>query len=242
LYATSNGFVVPKRTAGSSTIHNYNSVHGVTSMTSGIRYSLFLCQTITDEEENDEEQHANEEVELGTNLKEQVLNEFDFFESAVALLKGMDDEEMLSFVEQYQTWFESSSSSSSSSPYPSLAVEIVSKVHMIRPIVFAEASSIKRVVDLQSLVQDVRKQLVFFMKILHEKYQCETSILIENSVSEYISFLRLAGSTCVTASEQRIEPSLIVDLVWHVHMQLFRGSVYCADSIRIGGRIVDHNF
>ena len=51
-------------------------------MTSGIRYSLFLCQTITDEEDNDDEQHANEDVELGTNLKEQVLKEFDFFESA----------------------------------------------------------------------------------------------------------------------------------------------------------------
>jgi large subunit ribosomal protein L40e len=156
VYATSNGFVVPKRTAGSSTIHNYKSVHGVTSMTSGIRYSLFLCQTIPDDEENEEDQQhvKNEEVELRTNLKEQVMNEFDFFESAVALLKGMNDEEILLVVEQYQTWFESSPSSSSS---PSLAVEIVSKVHMIRPIVFAKASSIKRVVNLQSLVQDVRK-------------------------------------------------------------------------------------
>ena len=83
-YATSNGFVVPKRTAGSSTIHNYKSVHGVTSMTGGIRYSLFLCQTIPDDEEHEEEQQhvKNEEVELGTNLKEQVLKEFDFFESA----------------------------------------------------------------------------------------------------------------------------------------------------------------
>ena len=242
LYATSNGFVVPKRTAGSYTIHNYKSVHGVTSMTSGIRYSLFLCQTIAEETEKNEEeqQHVNEEVELGTNLKEQVLNEFDCFESAVALLKDMDDEEIFLVVEKYQTWFESSSSS-----YPSLAVEIVSKVHMIRPLVFAKASSIKHVVNLQSLVQDVRKQQVFMEKILDEKYQCETGIIlhsIENNVSEYISFLRLAGSTCVTDTQQRIEPSLIVDLVWHIHMQLFRGSVYCADSIRIGGRMIDHEF
>ena len=53
-------------------------------MTGGIRYSLFLCQTIPDDEEHEEEQQhvKNEEVELGTNLKEQVLKEFDFFESA----------------------------------------------------------------------------------------------------------------------------------------------------------------
>ena len=125
-------------------------------MTSGIRYSLFLCQTIPDDEENEEDQQhvKNEEVELRTNLKEQVMNEFDFFESAVALLKGMNDEEILLVVEQYQTWFESSPSLLSS---PSLAVEIVSKVHMIRPIVFAKALSSKRVVNLQSLVKDVRK-------------------------------------------------------------------------------------
>ena len=77
------------------------------------------------------------------------------------------------------------------------------------------------------------------------KYQYDkTGILhsIDNSVSEYIRFLRLAGSTCVTGTQPQIEPSLIVDLIWHVHMQLFRGSVYCADSIRIGGRIIDHEF
>ena len=53
-------------------------------MTGGIRYSLFLCQTIPDDEEHEEEQQhvKKEEVELGTNLKEQVLKEFDFFESA----------------------------------------------------------------------------------------------------------------------------------------------------------------
>ena len=207
-------------------------------------YSRFTMHSVDEETEKNEEeqQHVNEEVELGTNLKEQVLNEFDCFESAVALLKDMDDEEILFVVEQYQTWFESSSSSL----YPSLAVEIVSKVHMIRPLVFAKASSIKHVVNLQSLVQDVRKQQVFMEKICYEKYQCETGIIhsIENSVSEYIHFLRRAGSTCVTdtCTQQRIEPSLIVDLVWHSHMQLFRGSVYCADSIRIGGRIVDHEF
>ena len=66
----------------------------------------------------------------------------------------MNNEEILLVVKQYQTWFESSPSLLSS---PSLAVEIVSKVHMIRPIVFAKALSSKRVVNLQSLVKDVRK-------------------------------------------------------------------------------------
>ena len=128
-----------------------------------------------------------------------------------------------------------------STAYPSLAVEIVSKVHMLRPLVFATASSTKRVAatSVQHLVVDVRKQQLFMEKILGSK--CLGGALnMESTVIEYLAFLRQAGSVCGGHSEELMEPSLVVDVVWHVHMQMFRGSAYGGDSIRIAGRLVDH--
>jgi predicted 2-oxoglutarate/Fe(II)-dependent dioxygenase YbiX len=43
VYATDNGFVIPSRPAGSATIHTNQIVHGVSTLTIGVRYSLFLC-------------------------------------------------------------------------------------------------------------------------------------------------------------------------------------------------------
>ena len=246
VFATSAGFVVPKRTAGSFTIHNYKSVHGVTSMTSGVRYSLFLCKTVVEEEEEARcDAIFNEEVELVARLTQHVLQEFDFFARAVVLLQQMNDDGLASIVEnEYQTWFETDGKVNKHTSYPSLAVEIVSKVHMLRPLVFATASSTKRVAatSVQHLVVDVRKQQLFMEKVLGSKCLGKTLDVESSPVYEYLTFLREAGSNCGGHSEELMEPSLVVDVVWHVHMQMFRGSVYGADSIRIAGRFVDHEF
>ena len=69
--------------------------------------------------------------------------------------------------------------------------------------------------------------------------------MIETSIQEYLQFLRHAGGrgrTCFNMKEEeKMEdmepPSLIVDAIWHVHMQL---SDYCCDSVRLAGRIVGH--
>ena len=258
LFATSNGFIVPSRIAGSYTIHNYKSVHGVTALTSGIRYSLFLCQTIATKEEEKEEENEEEneeEIDLVSNLTQQVFNEFVFFKNAVALLKNMNDNEILSVIQnEYQIWFErkgkeedqkdQKNQKDQNSNYPSIVVEIIAKVHMIRPLVFAKASLMKCIVIGTNFVQDVRKFQTFMEKILEKYHDGEMNtcnvLIVQKSVCEYIQFLRVAGSMCGT--NHIVEPSLIVDLVWHVHMQLFRGNVYCADSIRITGGIVNHEF
>jgi len=245
VFATSTGFVVPKRTAGSFTIHNYKSVHGVTSMTSGARYSLFLCKTTTVVEEAEESRHeAKEEGELVARLTQHVLQELDFCARAVALLQQMNDDGLALIVKnEYQAWFETDGKVEEHTAYPSLAVEIVSKVHMLRPLLFATALSTKRVAatSVQHLVRDVRKQQLFMDKVLGCK--CLGGDLdVESTVLEYLAFLREVGSACGGQLEEAMEPSLVVDVVWHVHMQLFRGSVYGGDSIRIAGRLVDHEF
>ena len=42
IYATQDGFIAPPRTPGSYTIHDCHVPHGVTALTRGLRYSLFL--------------------------------------------------------------------------------------------------------------------------------------------------------------------------------------------------------
>ena len=258
LFATSKGFVAPKRTPGSYTIHNHKSVHGVTSITRGTRYSLFLCQTkieLEDDSMNDEEN-----VQLMSTLKNQMFEEKEFFERALRLSQNMDDEEIALIIEsEYKPWFKNHSSATSLGTtcihYPSEAVEIISKVHMLRPLVYAKAISTKDVESNSSttnnLLQDVRKQQNFMSKILshHCRNEFENEDMIETSVQEYIQFLRHAGGRgrkCTNMKEEEDDegedlepPSLMVDAIWHAHMQL---SDYCCDSIRLAGRIVDHDF
>ena len=45
VFATSSGFEMPRRPAGTACTHTFEVVHGVTAMESGTRYSLFLCNT-----------------------------------------------------------------------------------------------------------------------------------------------------------------------------------------------------
>jgi predicted 2-oxoglutarate/Fe(II)-dependent dioxygenase YbiX len=45
VFATKDGFVVPRRPAGSAFIHTSQVVHGFTALENGTRYSLFLCAT-----------------------------------------------------------------------------------------------------------------------------------------------------------------------------------------------------
>ena len=138
--------------------------------------------------------------------------------------------------------------------YPSKAVEIISKIHMLRPLVYAKAISTKNVESnsaaTNNLLQDVRKQQHFMSEILSRHCRTlmfENEDMIETSIQEYIQFLKQAGGRGRTCSnmkeEEKMEdfepPSLIVDAIWHVHMQL---SDYCCDSVRLAGRIVDHDF
>ena len=257
VFATSKGFITPRRVQGSYTIHNHKTVHGVTSITSGVRYGLFLCQTKI--ELDDDSMNDDENVQLTSALKKQMFEEKKFFESAIHLLHNMNDEEIAFVIErEYKPWFKKYSSTMDSLGvtcihYPSDAVEIISKVHMLRPLVYAKAISTKNVESntTNNLLQDVRKQQNFMSKILN--HQCrnefENEDMIETSVQEYLDFLRHAGGRgkkCTNMSEEDAEeeedlepPSLFVDAIWHAHMQL---SDYCCDSVRISGSVVDHKF
>ena len=257
LFATSKGFISPRRVQGSYTIHNHKTVHGVTSITSGVRYGLFLCQTKI--ELDDDSMNDDENVQLISTLKKKMFAEREFFERAICLLQNMNDEEIAFIIErEYKPWFKKYSSAMDSLTcihYPSDAVEIISKVHMLRPLVYAKAISTKNVESntTNNILQDVRKQQNFMSKILshHCCHKFENEDMIETSVREYLRFLSHAGGRgkkCtntwvgegVEEEEEDLEPpSLFVDAIWHAHMQL---SDYCCDSVRISGSVVDHKF
>ena len=262
LFATSKGFISPRRVQGSYTIHNHKTVHGVTSITSGVRYGLFLCQTKI--ELDDDSMNDDENVQLISTLKKKMFAEKKFFERAIHLLQNMNDKEIAFIIErEYKPWFKKYSSAMDSLGvtcihYPSDAVEIISKAHMLRPLVYAKAISTKNVESntTNNLLQDVRKQQNFMSKILnhHCRNEFENEDMIETSVQEYLDFLRHAGGRgkkCTNMREvvkenEEVEkeedlepPSLFVDAIWHAHMQL---SNYCCDSVRISGSVVDHKF
>ena len=257
VFATSKGFITPRRVQGSYTIHNHKTVHGVTSITSGVRYGLFLCQTKI--ELDDDSMNDDENVQLISTLKKKMFAEREFFERAICLLQNMNDEEIAFIIErEYKPWFKKYSSAMDSLTcihYPSDAVEVISKVHMLRPLVYAKAISTKNVESntTNNLLQDVRKQQNFMSKILshHCRSEFENEDMIETSVQEYLDFLRHAGGRerkCRNMREEEEKeeeeedlepPSLFVDAIWHAHMQL---SDYCCDSVRISGSVVDHKF
>jgi len=227
----------------------------VTSITSGVRYGLFLCQTKIESDDDDETVH------LISTLSTKMFEEKNFFERAIHLLQNMNDKEIAFIIErEYKPWFKKYSSAMDSLGvtcihYPSDAVEIISKAHMLRPLVYAKAISTKNVESntTNNILQDVRKQQNFMSKILshHCCHKFENEDMIETSVREYLRFLSHAGgrgkkctNTWVGEGEEEEEedlepPSLFVDAIWHAHMQL---SDYCCDSVRISGSVVDHKF
>ena len=58
---------------------------------------------------------------------------------------------------------------------------------------------------------------------------------MESSVGEYLSFLARVG----LANGAPLVPTLMVDLVWHVHQQ--HPGRYNEDCLRVAGRLVDHD-
>ena len=93
--------------------------------------------------------------------------------------------------------------------------------------------------DVESLVAAVRRQQDFMSKIIAGRDIFATADGVAESVPEYIQFLRCVGK----AEGAPLVPSLMVDLVWHVHQQSpgGAGGRYGVDCLRIAGRLVDHD-
>ena len=87
-FATAGGFVQPARPRGTATTHANSLVHGVSTLTHGVRYGLFLCDT------------KGGGVDLGY-LAAASRAQFGFFERALALLDAATDDELERAVREY---------------------------------------------------------------------------------------------------------------------------------------------
>ncbi len=87
-FATVDGFVQPARPRGSATTHVNSLVHGMSALTLGVRYGLFLCDT------------KGRGVDLSyRNAASRA--QFDFFEQALALLAAATDAELQRIGHEY---------------------------------------------------------------------------------------------------------------------------------------------
>ena len=69
--------------------------------------------------------------------------------------------------------------------------------------------------------------------ILSQRAILETRSAVEAAVSDYILFLSSMRHS------DALEPSSLVDLVWHTHQQMT--DRYHQDCLRIAGRLIDHD-
>jgi hypothetical protein len=128
VFATgSAGFVRPSRPAGSATIHSGSIAHGVTALVSGVRYSLFLCDTTGndtvkggngrsggggdgDDEANKSKNGSAEKTDeeaaaLALSfLADAAVQQFAFFKQAAFFLEKSSDADLAAVVHEYTSF------------------------------------------------------------------------------------------------------------------------------------------
>jgi hypothetical protein len=160
LFATAAGFVQPERIPGSPIIHTKNTVHGVTALTTGVRYSLFVCDTRQDsaavgtatKTANTHELDPVNAAEVDLDyLVGPVLGQFDFFALAVPFLEGSSDAQLSKAVIEYSEFMARKGAAvmhsghnrhatfdASESESQSFAVELVWRTHMLHPAAYKD--------------------------------------------------------------------------------------------------------
>ena len=234
-----DGFLLVNRPAGSYTIHTCRVAHGVTALEAGTRYSLFLCDTAT----RPQESQGGTGVDLAF-LLPAVRDQFDFFDRATRLLQSCDRTDREAHVRDYLARLCGSNGNhhacmvaAAEAGLLALGVEIVWKTHMLRPALYAQAcatSTLPR--EALDLVAAVQRQEAFMGKVLAlaDSYDADAAF------DDYRAFLQRAGASLLRG-ESPLEPQLMVDLVWHTHMQADDPLRYRRDCVAVAGRFVDHN-
>ena len=253
-FATAEGFVQPARPRGTATVHQGSTVHGVSQMVSGVRHSLFLCDT------------GGRDAKQSTDfqwLLAPALAQFDFFERAVPFLHSTSDEELRRIVEDYASFL--ANANSEHNARPSFPVELAWRTHMLHPLNYKEACAstgagivvdhdpahVSHYQDTEKfkengtyklsdpvwlgldLVCAMRRQSRFMQTMLHNRMAFATEEAMLISLRAYQSFLRT-----VKDSQGITEPTPEVDLVWHTH-QMFPVR-YASDCEQVAGVFVDH--
>ena len=236
VFATGTGFVIPARPAGTATIHTDRLVHGVTALTSGVRYSLFLCDAT-------DSQPAVDLRYLAAAVREQ----FGFFDKAVPFLEASSDAELGAVVTEYHARMLQGSGRLSSAGSSDIGVELVSRVHRLHPLAYLQATAActraaaakptmvgSREWAGVDLVRAVRRQAGFMQQVLAARPLLDHADVIADSMRQYRRFLELARGNA-----QPLAPTVPIDLVWHTHQQ--HSARYGPECVAIAGHFLDHD-
>ena len=242
VFATLDGFQVPIRPAGSFTLHTQGVVHAVTQLTQGVRKSLFLVNT------QKNLVPLNVPVDLAPLLQSAVTAQFAQLRASLNLLSKSTDTELHDIVSTYRSTVESAESGNltslmrgvcSGSGVPQEPPMCIAwRTHMLRPLLYAQTCATSALdAEALDLVAALRRQQTFMQKILVSKRDCN----VEKMVRGYHHFLLRLRTMHTTGLEYEVVdvPSLMVDGVWHAHLQM--PERYTSDVVGIVGRMIDHN-
>jgi ubiquitin len=252
-FATALGFMQPARPRGSATTHVNSLVHGVSTLTHGVRYGLFLCDT------------KGGSVNLHY-LIDASRAQFAFFEQALDLLDSASDTELQRIVREYAALLEKGAGEGAPT---SFAMELAWRTHLLHPVCYVNACMVHHAqpvahqpvyefADAPSgaatgsvgteavtavegclewlgldLVAGMRRQQSFMRGILADRAAFDSEAAIAAAVDEYHAFLDHFHH-----SAEELMPTPIVDLVWHTHMLDPRR--YGCETRKLAGRFVNH--
>ena len=248
VFATGHGLFAPSRPPGSATLHTHTAVHGVAALRSGVRYSLFLCDT-------------NSAVNEGPGLQAVLASALQDLTRERAEPGDPTESELQHGLEQYACFFPQLTRAqamqglsvqgaegtqegreSIAAPPPSVGVELFWRTHMLHPQLYrraCEASIDHKHAHVTSaavdLVAAARRQAAFMRGIL----TCTRNVLslqvtLESCLSEYRAFLMQMRESAVPVSP----PSILVDFLWHTHMMC--PDAYARDCEALVGMQLDH--
>ena len=260
VFATSTGFVTPPRPAGGVTVHTHRAVHGVTALVSGVRYSLYLCNTMVPTQApaaaTAAPTAAANGVDLGY-LETEVAAQWGLIDRALPSVGCATDAELASFAAEYRRVF-SRGAVTAVGPAAaaelglSLGAEIVWRVHTMHPAAYLCARADAAVAAANGtsdeaesstmlawdwagidLVAATRRQLSFMARAATVRPQFECAAAASSVMAEYRRFLELAGGIAAAV------PTVAVDFVWHTHMQWPQR--YATECVAVAGRVLDHD-
>lgn len=251
IFATGRGLICPPRLAGSATLHTYDVAHGVTELTHGVRYSLFLCDTLPP---------SQAELILSTQILRQASVTHDYFTVVLPYLQALSPQQLQQVVEDYMTFLQTltpeqamtgpgelkrtiTSSFTEQELTKSVHVELVWRIHTLHPLSYAqtvvhvvsigtEKKSLRVLIGLD-LLAAITRQMNFMRKILTNP-EAKSPEALEASFSSYKSFLY-----CLRESRLSEPADDLVDLMWHSHMQW--PAMYARDCVKFVGTVVDHD-
>ena len=191
VFINSNGKLIkPDRIPGSYSIHSSGTVHGVTNLESGIRYSLFICNTLSKDL---------------SYLIQPVKDQFVFFENVLQFLNNIEDIKLKELINYYKTIFYKVNEL----PFE---LKLINKIHMLHPLEYKE--DIKNKSTNIDLFEAIKRQIPFMEDIVKLKDEINNDEIIKREIDNYIKFLELFKVT-----NKNLAPTQLVDLIWHTHQQ-----------------------